>query len=74
MGGNERKHLRGIENPNHLLLIFKKENKTVGCALVRLNKKSEIFELRRIAISEKRKEYGREAMEAPLTKPLKSCK
>lgn len=38
----------------------------MGYALVRLDKKSEIFELRRIAITEKGKGYGREAMEALL--------
>ncbi len=37
---------------------------TVGYALIRLDPKSEIFELRRIAIAEKNKGYGREAMEA----------
>ena len=35
-----------------------------GYALIRLNFKSDIFELRRIAITEKGKGYGREAMEA----------
>lgn len=42
------------------------EDWLVGYALVRLNRKSEIFELRRIAIDsrDKRKGYGREAMEA----------
>ena len=50
------------------MLIFRKKDNSdiVGYALVRLNRKSEIFELRRIAISEKRKGYGREAMEALL--------
>ncbi len=38
----------------------------LGYALVRLNRKSEIFELRRIAISDKRKGYGRESMKALL--------
>lgn len=37
---------------------------TVGYALIRLNPQSEIFELRRIVISEKNQGYGREAMEA----------
>lgn len=35
-----------------------------GYALIRLDFKSNIFEVRRIAITEKRKGYGREAMEA----------
>ena len=64
--GTYEEHKEEIADPNHLLLIFKEkeEGKTVGYALIRLNPKSEIFELRRIAISEKRKGYGREAMEA----------
>ena len=66
--GTEEEHREEIEHPNHLLLIFRKKDNSdiVGYALVRLNRKSEIFELRRIAISEKRKGYGREAMEALL--------
>lgn len=72
--GTREEHLREIQDPNHLLLIFKekKENKTVGYALVRLNKKSEIFELRRIAISDKGKGYGRECMEALLDYAFKN--
>lgn len=64
--GTYEEHKDEIADPNHLLLIFKEkeEGKTVGYALIRLNPKSEIFELRRIAISDKRKGYGREAMEA----------
>lgn len=64
--GTYEEHKDEIADPNHLLLIFKEkeEDKTVGYALIRLNPKSEIFELRRIAISDKRKGYGREAMEA----------
>ena len=66
--GTEEEHREEIEDTNHLLLIFRKKDNSdiVGYALVRLNRKSEIFELRRIAISEKRKGYGREAMEALL--------
>jgi len=64
--GTEEEHKEEIADPNHLLLIFreKTDNRTVGYALVRLNPKSEVFELRRIAISEKGQGYGREAMNA----------
>lgn len=64
--GTYEEHKDEIADPNHLLLIFKEkeEGKTVGYALIRLNPKSEIFELRRIAISDKKRGYGREAMEA----------
>ena len=63
--GTYEEHKDEIADPCHMLLIFKekKAGKTVGYALIRLNPKSEIFELRRIAISEKRQGYGREAME-----------
>ena len=55
--GTEEEHRSEIEDPEHLLLMFRKkeDRKTIGYALVRLNRKSEIFELRRIAISDKRK-------------------
>lgn len=64
--GTEEEHRAEIEDANHLLLVFKRktDREKIGYALVRLNKKSEIFELRRIAIGDKRKGYGREVMEA----------
>ena len=66
--GTEEEHGQEIKDPDHMLLIFREkgDNRIVGYALVRLNKKSEIFELRRIAISEKGKGYGKEAMKALL--------
>ena len=66
--GTEEEHRSEIEDQDHLLLMFRKkeDRKTIGYALVRLNRKSEIFELRRIAISDKRKGYGRESMKALL--------
>ena len=62
--GTREEHLDEIEDKNHLLLVFRnKENdKIVGYALIRLNFKSEIFELRRIAISDKGIGYGKEVM------------
>ena len=64
--GTRQEHQDEIDDPNHILLIFEKkqDRSTVGYALIRLNPRSEIFELRRIAISEKNRGYGREAMEA----------
>ncbi|SFE43110.1 Protein N-acetyltransferase, RimJ/RimL family [Peptostreptococcaceae bacterium pGA-8] len=64
--GTYEEHLNEINDPNHLLLIFKEklDNRVVGYALIRLGFKSEIFEIRRIAITEKRQGYGREAMQA----------
>lgn len=66
--GTREEHESEIKDPNHLLLIFKEkeDGRTAGYALIRLDKKSEIFEVRRIAITEKAKGYGREAMEALL--------
>ena len=67
--GTVEEHKDEMADPNHLLLVFKEkeDDRIVGYALVRLNPKSEIFELRRIAIDEKRKGYGRESMEALFT-------
>lgn len=66
--GTYEEHVAEIADPNHLLLIFKKKagGSIVGYALIRLDFKSHVFELRRIAISEKAAGYGRETMEALL--------
>lgn len=62
--GTFEEHKAEIKDPNHLLLVFKtrKEEKIIGYALIRLNFKSEILELRRIAITEKGIGYGKETM------------
>lgn len=64
--GTEEQHLGEIDDPNHLLLLFqaKEDDRIVGYALARIDWKSEVFELRRIAITEKGMGFGREAMEA----------
>ena len=64
--GTFEQHKAEIEDKNHLLFVFKRkeDNLTVGFALIRLDFKSEIFELRRIAISDKGLGYGKEAMKA----------
>lgn len=64
--GTFEQHKAEIEDKNHLLFVFKRkeDNSIVGFALIRLDFKSEIFELRRIAISEKGLGYGKEAMKA----------
>lgn len=66
--GTHEEHMAEIKDPNHLLLIFKKKSDgcIIGYALIRLDFKSNVFELRRIAISEKAAGFGREAMEALL--------
>jgi len=66
--GTYDQHKSEIEDKNHLLLVFKQkeDNLTVGFALIRLDFKSEIFELRRIAISHKGIGYGKEVMNALL--------
>lgn len=62
--GTYEEHFNEIHDSNHLLLIFyeKTRNNVVGYALIRLDLKSNVFELRRIAITEKGIGYGREAM------------
>jgi [ribosomal protein S5]-alanine N-acetyltransferase len=64
--GTTEQHYEEIEDPNHLLLLFhaKEDGRIVGYALARIDWKSEVFELRRIAISEKGQKFGRETMEA----------
>jgi RimJ/RimL family protein N-acetyltransferase len=64
--GTTEQHLEEIEDPNHLLLLFraKEDGRIVGYGLARIDWKSEVFELRRIAITEKGLGFGREAMEA----------
>lgn len=62
--GTRDEHLAEIADPDHLLLVFRtrSDDRLIGYALVRLDFKSEIFELRRIAISEKGKGFGKESM------------
>ena len=74
--GTHEEHRQEIEDLNHLLLVFlnKSDLKMIGYALVRLDFKSEIFELRRIAISEKGVGYGKESMIALLQYAFKETK
>ena len=48
--GTYEEHVAEIADPNHLLLVFrrKEDDAVVGYALIRLDFKSFIFELRRI--------------------------
>lgn len=64
--GTYQQHLQEILDANHLLLRFnrKDDGKMIGYALIALDLKSDRFELRRIAISEKGMGYGREAINA----------
>ncbi|MBU3144154.1 GNAT family N-acetyltransferase [Clostridium sp. CF012] len=66
--GTYEEHKAEIEDKNHLLFVFRKkeDNLIVGFALIRLDFKSEVFELRRIAISNKGIGYGKEVMSALL--------
>lgn len=64
--GTYEEHMEEIESPNYLLWIFRKkaDNSIVGYAFAQLDFKSDKFLLRRIAISEKKEGYGKEALEA----------
>ena len=64
--GTAEEHRSEIRDPNHLLLLFRErsDKRVIGYSLIRLDHKSHLFEIRRIAISEKGKGYGREAMRA----------
>ena len=64
--GTYEEHQAEIVDKNHMLLVFKRKEdlEIIGYALIRLDQKSDVFELRRIAISEKGKGYGKETMRA----------
>lgn len=64
--GTYEEHKAEIEDKNHLIFVFRRkdDNVIVGFALIKLDFKSEIFELRRIVISHKRIGYGKEVMTA----------
>lgn len=64
--GTYKEHSDEIENPNAMLLLFKKNesDKLVGYALIYLDHHSNKFELRRIAITEKGNGFGYEIMKA----------
>lgn len=66
--GTYEEHKSEIENSDFLLLVIKEREtqETVGFALNYLDKKSQRFELRRIAISKKGMGYGKEVMNALL--------
>jgi len=62
--GTEEQHKAEIKDPNHLLMLFraKEDDRIVGYGLARMDFKSEVFELRRIALTEKGMGFGRESM------------
>lgn len=73
--GTYDEHRQEIHSPDSLLYIFKKKeqtNKIVGFALCKLDFKSEIFELRRIVVTEKGIGYGKEVMSALLKHAFES--
>ncbi len=64
--GTREEHIKEIKDPNHMLLVIKEKpgEEIIGYALIHMDYKSNIFELRRIVIKKKGQGYGREAMEA----------
>ena len=66
--GTYEEHLSEIKDNQHLLLIFRRieDNVPIGYSLSRVDFKSEVYELRRIVITDKGKGYGREVMKAHL--------
>lgn len=62
--GTYEEHLREIESEDTYLLTLKKKSceGLLGFALCSLDKRSDSFELRRIAVSKKGRGYGREAL------------
>ena len=66
--GTEETHRTEIENDINLLLLFrdKTDGAVKGCALVERDFHSNLFEIRRMAITDKGKGYGREALKGLL--------
>ena len=66
--GTYEEHLSEINDNQRLLLIFHRleDNAPIGYSLSRIDFKSEVYELRRFVITDKRKGYGREVMIAHL--------
>lgn len=64
--GTYDEHLDEVNNPNNLLLIIKEKStdKIVGYSLIQLDFKSDVFLIRRIAITKKGIGYGKESMKA----------
>lgn len=62
--GSYEEHKSEIEHPDALLLLFKtkSDQQLVGYTLIHLDRLSDKFELRRIAITEKGNGYGFEVM------------
>ncbi len=62
--GTYEEHLREIEGEDTYLLTLKKKSceELLGFALCSIDERSDSFELRRIAVSEKGRGYGREAI------------
>ncbi len=66
--GTYEEHKAEIEDENHLLFVFrrKEDHLIIGYALIGLDFKSQVFELRRIIVSHKGMGYGKEVMKALL--------
>ncbi len=62
--GTYDEHLSEINDKNSMLVVFKRKdnNEIIGYSLSHINFKSDVFELRRIVISDKGKGYGRETL------------
>ena len=66
--GTEEMHRAEIENDINLLLLFheKTDGSVKGCALIERDFHSHLFEIRRMAITDKGNGYGREALKGLL--------
>ncbi len=62
--GTFEEHMSEINDKNSMLVVFKRKdnNEIIGYSLSHINFKSDVFELRRIVISDKGKGYGRETL------------
>lgn len=72
--GTYEEHMNEIKDENYFLWIFKSiDNREIGYSLSKFEPKSEVFELRRIAIKEKGKGYGKEALNIIIRYAFEKC-
>ena len=73
--GTYEEHLEEMSDDDQILGVIKEKLNLdiIGYCLIRFDRKSDVFELRRIAISSKGKGYGKESMEGLFDFAFNKC-